>query len=187
MQKIEVAIEHLASALLLYDEGRFISALTLAASSQEILGAHIGRCAPDQTDSEAFQLSTLQLDARAIVQFDKTLGLGARTEHEIKRTLCASKNSAKHFNIASESRFEFAAQHEACNWLIRAILDYQTVFPEHSEQYQRQLEDLKAFLLNYEDLREDPERAEARVRDFESWSKTKPQADSARRPPKKGN
>lgn len=155
IRKIDVAKQYLEDALRLYSDGRFLSALTLAGAAEEMFGKSLERAATTQIDGVSVSPSTaLDREAAAMAAFDQQLvNIGAltitsKTMAEIRQELIAPRNSAKHFNDASEFTFNFDQQLEAGSMIIRAIRNYRIVFSDADDQFDCQEQDISVDQLN---------------------------------------
>ncbi len=154
-RKVDIAKQYLEDSLRLYSSGRFLSALTLAGAAEEMLGKSLQRSIPaDISGVSLHPVTALDKEAAAMAAFDQQLvSIGApnfiaKPLAEIKRELIAPRNSAKHFNDASESTFDFDQQLEAGSMIIRAIRNYRIVFPDADEHFNCEEQDISVDQLN---------------------------------------
>ena len=171
MKKIDVALQHLENGLRLFVGRQFVSALTLAAAAQEILGSQINR-----TPQTPPQRSSLDREANRIANDDKLFDpTKTRTAANVKKELSRSKNSAKHFNdLKYDPEFSFDAEVEACDWLIRAIEDYRVVFPEQVDKFGEQLDELLVAQISSTASILSAELARGRLVEYTDWLRSRP-------------
>lgn len=154
-RKVDIAKQYLEDALRLYSDSRFLSALTLAGAAEEMLGKSLERFVPTHIDGVTLRpVTALDKEAAAMAAFDQQLvsigapNFTAKTQSEITQELIAPRNSAKHFNNAYESTFNFDQQLEAGSMIIRAIRNYRIVFPDADDHYGCEEQDISVERLN---------------------------------------
>jgi hypothetical protein len=153
--KVDIARQYLEDSLRLYSHGRFLSALTLAGAAEEMLGCSLERSIPTGVGGVSLRpVTAFDKESAAIAAFDQQLvNIGApdftaKSLVEIRRELNAPRNSAKHFNDASQSTFDFDQQLEAGSMIIRAIRNYRIIFPDAPERYGCEVQDISVDQLN---------------------------------------
>lgn len=134
ISKIDIAIEHLKTAISLYRQGGcYYSVLHLAGAAEEIFGYEInrqnkklGRDDPIYENALSMQVGTKQVMA-------KVFGDSIQSPKEIMSELNYPKNSTKHFTDEEETHVEFNARIEARELLVRAIFNHGQIFMEDDE------------------------------------------------------
>lgn len=115
-KKTEIAIIQLKSAITHYDNGDFISALTLAGASSEII---VSLC------------KARKLTVKHMLPFEKAEELnrpGINIEKYLKTTLNKNKNELKHHDSADDYEIEGEFWRDALGFISDTVENYRILF-----------------------------------------------------------
>ena len=121
MEKKDIALQQLIDAAKLYNKGRYVSALTLAGSSEEILGKIAKkRIGSNQLENEIAYIKTIY----------KYFNRPCPSNKEIVKQINKTKNEAKHNDVGENQWVDADFENETVVIFVRAVKNYYDAYKE---------------------------------------------------------
>lgn len=121
MEKKDIALQQLIDAARLYNKGRYVSSLTLAWASEEILG---------KIAKKRRSLNQLEHEITYIKTIYEFFNQPCPTNKDIIKQINKTKNEAKHNDLGENLWIEADFENETVAVFVRAVKNYYDAYKE---------------------------------------------------------